>query len=103
VFEAMRDNVWTDFILRVPEEFRTQVIQWHDAIADLVMGISNEISYAQEESRPFEFPRKHFAMHVSHKYPRWLQNALFQLLDGKPIDKLIWKQVEEQLGDSNGK
>lgn len=103
VFEAMRDHNYIDLVTRVPEEFRKDVEQWHFEIECLRVDLISEVTDTYEKS-PVRgghviIPRKEFARWVTEFHPRWLQNILFLLYDERPIEDMIWKRVEELLGE----
>jgi RNA ligase len=95
VVQAIRDNGYYELIEIVPDEFMAQIEIWHDEAHDAFDEIRVEVERAYHQ-RPTDCSRKTFARWAVGMYPA-IRHYLFALLDGKPIDDMIWKQVLEQV------
>lgn len=95
VVQSLRDNGYHDLIELVPDEFMAQIQEWHREATEAFDTIRVEVERAYLQ-RPTDCARGTFARWAVGLYPD-IKHYLFALLDGKPIDDMIWKQVLEQL------
>ena len=102
ILEAVADGTAASLADLAPEEYRQDVLDKITHFQKRVAEITNSC-YNYYKDSPKESSRKDFAIWVLSNVPSYLKGFLFQLFDGKKIDRKQMFKVLEEVDKIDGK
>jgi RNA ligase len=102
ILEAVADGSASNLAQLAPEEYRQDVLDKIDHFQKRVAELEKEC-YTWYKDAPKEGPRKEFAAWVFKNSPSHFRGFLFQLLDGKQVDRKQMFKVLEEIDNIDGR
>jgi hypothetical protein len=102
ILEAVADGTASNLAQLAPEEYRQDVLDKIDHFQKRVADLEKEC-YTLFSGAPKEGPRKDFAFWVNTNVPSHFRGFLFQLLDGKVVDRKQLFRVLEIVDNIDGR
>jgi RNA ligase len=102
ILEAVADGTASNLATLAPEEYRQDVLDKIDHFQKRVADLEKEC-YTWFSRAPKDGPRKDFAFWVQANVPSHFKGFMFQLLDGKIVDRKQLFRVLEEIDKIDGR
>ena len=102
ILEAVADGTASNLATLAPEEYRQDVLDKIDHFQKRVAELT-DTCYTYYNEVPKEGSRKDFALWVNANVPSYFKGFMFQLMDGKVVDRKQMFRVLEEIDHIGGK